>query len=72
MIDLLFPDLPQNPPSEAQMFVVADAGVLFVKTTCYGMPFGVDLALESDGLIWRAKHSFARKPADESGELCWI
>ena len=28
MINLLLPDLPQNPPSEAQVVVIADAGVL--------------------------------------------
>ena len=34
MINLLLPDLPQNPPSEAQMFVVADAGIRLCPHGC--------------------------------------
>ena len=52
--------------------MIADAGVLFVEATSYGMPFGVDLAIESDGLIWWTENSFARNPADEGGELCGV
>ena len=64
-MDLLFPNFPQ-------VIVIADASILFVETLCNCSTLSVDLALESDGLIRRTKHSLARETADKIRKLCRI
>ena len=42
-VQFLPANLPQDLPSDAEMAVIADGGILFIELLSNGSPFGVDL-----------------------------
>ena len=49
--------------------MIANGRILFVKFLSDAASFGMDLAVERDGLIRRAVNSFARYPTNQVGKL---
>ena len=72
-IQLLLLDPSQDLPCVTKVFVVSNGSELFIKTYCDCSLLGVGFSVfKGDGLIRRAKDSFARHPADKIRKLCRV